>query len=140
MISDTDPYPLDTERIYLDICTPESIIILTYRSLFDKHSRQDRIIGRAERGAKLHVEGVGSMDGEKNIYICPNRRHNILSLPRLNEWCLGFLGVPDELRENLYRNAIVQAVSYQTAGEKLHLWHYRLGRLPIPRIADAHRR
>ena len=171
MISDADPDPLDTDRIYLDTCASDSIFILTERRHFDKLSRQDHTIGCAERGAKLHVEGVGSMDGENNIYFCPNGRHNILSLSRLNEWGLGFLGDPGELpairqnqtsvligtlirgmpvfdktqllalrRENLHRNAIVQAISYQTAEEKLQLWHYRLGHLPIPRIADAHRR
>ena len=171
MISDADPDPLDTERIYLDTCASDSIFILTERSHFDKLSRQDHTIGCAELGAKLHVERVGRMDGESHIYFCPNGRHNILSLSRLHEWGLGFSGDPGELpvirqnqtpvltgtwirgmpvfdktellalrRENLHRNEIVQAVSYLTAEERLELWHLRLGHLPIPRIADAHRR
>ena len=117
MISDADPDPLDNERIYLDTCASDSIFILTEQSHFDKHLLQDHTIGCAELGAKLHVEGVGSMDGESHIYFCPKGRHNILSLSRLHEWGLGFTGDPGELP--------VIRLNQTPSHRHLHPWYAR---------------
>ena len=39
MISDADPDPLDAERIYLDGCASDSMLLLTDQSHFDNLSR-----------------------------------------------------------------------------------------------------
>jgi len=94
MITDSGHNCSDIDVIFLDTCASDSLFILTERHFFDKLAKVSNTVGCAEVGTHLNIEGVGTMDGEQNIYYCPNGRRNILSLSRLHEWGFGFAGDP----------------------------------------------
>lgn len=110
MISEQSDSRESLNQVFVDTCAQDDLFILRRRDIFTQFRKANHEVGCAALGTFMHINGIGSINKEENIFYCPDSKYNIVSQGRLHLWNIWYRCLPHGVPELMYGDCIVATV------------------------------